>query len=859
MRLLLSLVLLLLACLFASAQISLGPGISIPPRTGGSVNPAINTPQVINILDYGALCDGTTDDTGAINAAFQAARTSPIYLNGGVVHISGVADATHKSCRVTSVNATSFTQPFTTEQLVISDLSLTCFGAGSICLDLSSSIYYHLRNVEVSGDASDPPQIGIQIGGYMAGLSSCCIATMSQVQTSGSFTLAALYSDAAESMSFYGNRFRNNGLAIGPIRSLGAITGGSGYTDGFYSRVPMQGGSGSSAAIAFVRVEGGAVTYIDVSFSGTFTCFGCYQGKDYQIGDVLTINAGDIGGTGSGFSIPVESVAGYSVIMDGLNHWRQRSAYVTVTNPVDQFITYTYNSWFGGAITFGAANTDPANGILGAAVWDAGPRSLIMDNVYLQVFNSPTWCVEVYTGAVNIDQKWRSGCEVGSTVHSAFHILGPNGSPEMVSFSVDSAANMASVPYIFSNGPNMTNINMRNVDFLITIASGATFFEHPQLFEVSGNAKINRPEIWNMPRRYSGTLCVGGPPDPPTNTVYLSSKGVCASPNGPSPNLGPLEISGTGIDRTDPDNPVVVGAVGAWSCSRRLIALYTGPLCQIERTNADTTVSDMDIYPNALGDFDTNAASIFCLGVTCRVHTIYDQTIAQRLADDPAATPNDAVQATAADQPELQITDSQIAGHASVNFGASSSKRLIVTASDTIANIFASTAGGTTSTTAGGFINFMMSRTGSSAVDRIMSKTDGTTGWQFRNAATFTSKPEFVQGATTTAGTWTSNDSVAFSHGDLYELQYYSGSLANVPIITTQGNVNTLISSVQPVGTIGDDSAIDLTIGNYPGLNRGMDGALAEAIIYNSPPSALRRQAIERNQAIYYGIGTSVP
>lgn len=88
-------------------------------------------------------------------------------------------------------------------------------------------------------------------------------------------------------------------ITTGIINALGAITGGSGYTNGSYSSVALTGGTGTSAT-ANITVSGGAVTAVTISNRGT----------GYTAADVLSASAANIGGTGSGFSIPVSSTDG---------------------------------------------------------------------------------------------------------------------------------------------------------------------------------------------------------------------------------------------------------------------------------------------------------------------------------------------------------------------------------------------------------------------------------------------------------------------------------------------------------------------------------------------------------------------
>jgi hypothetical protein len=86
-------------------------------------------------------------------------------------------------------------------------------------------------------------------------------------------------------------------IVQGVITGLGTITPGSGYTNGTYFNVPLTGGSGSYA-YATIRVSTGAITTVTLTTGGSL----------YVVGDVLTTANTNIGGSGTGFSIPVSTV-----------------------------------------------------------------------------------------------------------------------------------------------------------------------------------------------------------------------------------------------------------------------------------------------------------------------------------------------------------------------------------------------------------------------------------------------------------------------------------------------------------------------------------------------------------------------
>jgi len=112
------------------------------------------------------------------------------------------------------------------------------------------------------------------------------------------------------------------------ISALGTITGGSGYANGTYTNVPLTGGSGTGAVAATVVVSVGTVTSVTIATNGT--------GVNYAYGDTLSASNTNLGGTGSGFSVPVGllSAGGDELEMDGI----KVSAVCTTNGTITVFI-----------------------------------------------------------------------------------------------------------------------------------------------------------------------------------------------------------------------------------------------------------------------------------------------------------------------------------------------------------------------------------------------------------------------------------------------------------------------------------------------------------------------------------------
>lgn len=84
----------------------------------------------------------------------------------------------------------------------------------------------------------------------------------------------------------------------GPINITAITANGSGYTDGTYTNVPLAGGHGANAQATIV-VAGGVVSTVTITNPGI----------NYFVGDILTLIPATVGGTGTGATITVSSLA----------------------------------------------------------------------------------------------------------------------------------------------------------------------------------------------------------------------------------------------------------------------------------------------------------------------------------------------------------------------------------------------------------------------------------------------------------------------------------------------------------------------------------------------------------------------
>lgn len=125
---------------------------------------------------------------------------------------------------------------------------------------------------------------------------------MSIISEYGKKTLAWSSYDvsAANLYKFFGGTYK----PYKTVATLGSVTGGASYVNGTYYDVALSGGSGTGAR-ATVVVASGAVTTVTITEGG----------EGYTVGNTLTAANSNLGGAGSGFSVPVANLGNSSATL----------------------------------------------------------------------------------------------------------------------------------------------------------------------------------------------------------------------------------------------------------------------------------------------------------------------------------------------------------------------------------------------------------------------------------------------------------------------------------------------------------------------------------------------------------------
>ena len=758
----------------------------------GGVSPTgslTTTPEsVVNVADFGGCSGSPSADTAHLNSALATARGSTAYANNQPVRVVGDFSSTGVACAVTQVNATGFTAFGGGARLMIEDLTLSCSGRGNICLDTLGSLNIQFNKVTIIGSSSSPPMIGLQEGNAAPATVACCIHTHYSLEITGSFSFAGIYSAASESTTYYSPIVRNNGATLGAIGSLGATSGGSGYVSASYANVSLTGSATGVGAVANIVVTGGAVSSVTLT----------NQGKQYAIGDTLTASAASLGGSGSGFSVPVANIGQFAMVMDGQNHWGVSSSFQTVNWPADTYYTFTENNIIGGSLRYYGASYK------GAPLWMASVEGLRTAHLYLaQAASGP--CVSLFDNNAantlhNISETLEIECETTSANYDV-QLTGSNANPNVSGLYVFDQLSTANTA-VLGVDTGITDVTAHGSN--VTLGHSVT---NIPLFGIGSAGLWNFDGVVSLPYAWEFNA-------PSSTLVTGVSAGVPMSGGAPVDFL----TSATGLS-------------GAYSCARKLTFSYSGPLCNIRRASDSASV---DFYSNFAGVIDKSAISAFCANTSCFIVTEYDQS----------GNGNPAHNASTATQPSLTIEGPALNYAVCGTWGDGGNASLTVGANAAVNNLFST----------GGFASAVTNKTAAiTNAMRLMSRVSGGSGWEISGAYTLGfGFPQFTISATGGNGAWVSSTAMPSTGGQIYDISYSYASLSNIPALGVNGVTSSYQSATQPSGSIGDSNS--LIIGNNAGGGFGWPGDICEVVLARQPLSPAQIDAIRRNQAVFYGL-----
>jgi hypothetical protein len=340
------------------ASVAQGDAAPTPAEAAAGVTPKNYAYPPLNILRYGAVGDGTTDDGAAIRSAWLVAKRQ----GGGTIVFPNAA-----TYLVSSLDPAS---PIRVPQQQAD---------GSVRYLPYQAQFYFQNGANVVFDFQG--------------------STLSSPLTGGG---AFIILDGCSNIRVLGPKITGSQVMSSGVVSLGATKGGSGYTNGTYNNVTLTGGSGGGA-VADIVVSGGAVSSVAV----------VYPGGSYAAGDTLSCNSTSIGGRGGGFSVPVTSVSGTgpkvavaapnAIVCTALS---QPARNITITD-LDVSAMYTALYVVGdpnsvNTITHVSllGHTRARNGEYGVALHDSGDDSII-ENLYTYRVNRPFFFYGVQNVTIN--------------------------------------------------------------------------------------------------------------------------------------------------------------------------------------------------------------------------------------------------------------------------------------------------------------------------------------------------------------------------------------------------------------------------------------------------------------------------
>jgi hypothetical protein len=217
MRRLVLIIIALFYSTFAVAQF-----VPIANETGAQFRTDANsrlqavTTGTLNVLDYGAKCDGVTDDTTAFQATINASNLAPANISH---ERPVVIPWSSKPCIISQLNLTNLAGIHITGQERAGGLSgiIKCREASpdsGVCLDFSGSWYITVEGINFIADRTNPPKVMMlfaKTAGTLPGNSQQIQLRNNVISNhSGDYTI---YNYGAEVLRASGNLFDGGKLA----------------------------------------------------------------------------------------------------------------------------------------------------------------------------------------------------------------------------------------------------------------------------------------------------------------------------------------------------------------------------------------------------------------------------------------------------------------------------------------------------------------------------------------------------------------------------------------------------------------------------------------------------------------------
>lgn len=487
-----------------------------------TLNPVAQT--TFPISKYGAVCDGVTDDTAAIQSAITAWKAASTTTNSGIAVLVGMGNG--RKCKTTSpldftrVNQSgplgSVVRDFydyasfksSAMLLPIGTLTITSAGSGGTPGTYSA---VSLTNVISSGSGC---KVNVTVGGSGA---------VTQVQS----TLTGVQGGCGLGYR-YGDTFSVTAGGVTASLDVATLSGGAAI-DAMASKfiqwqnVIVEGDCTNLPNVGFAwgRAQQNAQADSHSWFSpATYGCF-LFAPAYNLASEVNAYFHAMFGNTlANTQTFNGQTITNcYVYVGDGSNHfnWSTIGAGVTWSTPVDVSESYTENQFFNARLTIPSDTSCPST------VWLSNPKHMRFFGSYMLSQNKGAVLWSQDSTSVPEDLQFDVRFENGTNLTNCFVLAGNYATPLLSQFYYDddtSNCNAGGSPSVFQadqagafGGVPITSVTMQGLTVKIArFASGTpTLFDTPSIYTVGANfIQLPGTANWNQPANFTGgTLCLG--------------------------------------------------------------------------------------------------------------------------------------------------------------------------------------------------------------------------------------------------------------------------------------------------------------------------------------------------------------